>query len=162
MKLEIVPAYDRKNDIVELFTEYTAMLKATDPTVAEYLNIQNFDSELLHLQEKYCRLYLALYDGEIAGCIALHRLSDTDCEMKRLYVRPLYRGKKIGYRLASKLLLDAKELGYRRVYLDTLPYLERAIRLYEHMGFRVTDKYNDSPMAASIFMKYDFKTEEKA
>lgn len=155
MNIEIIPAYDRKENIVELFTEYTAMLQETDPTVAEYLSIQNYDSELFHLEEKYCRLYLALCDGEIAGCAALHKLNETDCEMKRLYVRPRYRGKKIGYSLASKLLLDAKELGYGSVYLDTLPYLENAIRLYEQMGFRITDKYNDSPMPTSIFMKYD-------
>lgn len=155
MKIEIIPAYDRKDDIAELFTEYTEMLKEKDPTVSEYLSIQNYDSELSHLEEKYCRLYLALCDGECAGCIAMRRLNETDCEMKRLYVRPRFRGKKIGETLVSTLITEAEEMGFHMMYLDTLPYLDSAIRLYERTGFHLTEKYNDSPMDTSIFMKHD-------
>lgn len=155
MKIEIINAYDRKGDIAELFTEYTEILKEKDPTVSEYLSIQNYDSELSHLEEKYCRLYLALWGGECAGCIAMRRLNETDCEMKRLYVRPRFRGKGIGETLVKRLLNDAKVMGFRAMYLDTLPYLDSAIRLYRRMGFHLTEKYNDSPMDTSIFMKHD-------
>lgn len=159
MGLQFVPAYDYVSEVGELFSEYTDMLIAGDPSFREYLEIQNYDEELAHLKDKYGlpygRLYLA-YDGEkLAGCIGLKKIDTQDCEMKRLYVRHGFRGKHIGSRLIERIIEDAREIGYSHMLLDTLPFLESAIHLYREYGFYETDSYNDSPMSTSIYMKLD-------
>lgn len=157
MQIQLVRAYDRENEIKALFSEYTDMLIAGDSRFAGYLGIQNYDEELAHLEHKYGepegRLYIALVDGRTAGCIALRRIDDARCEMKRLYVRPEFRGVHLGELLARKIIEDAREIGYKELLLDTLPFLESAIHLYEKLGFVFIDKYNDSPMDTSIYMK---------
>lgn len=159
--IEIVPAYNRKEEIARLFSEYTMMLIELDPEAKDCLNAQNFDDEILHFDEKYGepygRLYIALCDGKTAGCVALRKLDDDRCEMKRLFVRPTARGGGIGNMLVSKLISDAKEIGYREMLLDTLPCLESAIRLYTRMGFTQTERYNDSPKQETIYYKYDLQ-----
>lgn len=90
MDVKIISAYDHPREVGQLFSEYTHMLIAGDSTFRDYLAIQNYDEELKHLEVKYGqpegRLYLAYCDGQLAGCIGLRRMSETDCEMKRLYV----------------------------------------------------------------------------
>ncbi len=156
-KLAIVPAYGRPYDVKALFTEYTEMLIEGDPAFREYLSIQNYDREVAHLEEKYGppegRLYLALWDGALAGCIGMKRIDDERAEMKRLYVRPAYRGKKIGDALIERILADAKAAGYQRMLLDTLPFLGAALHLYRRHGFYEVPCYNDSPMNTSVFME---------
>ncbi len=159
MKLEFVKAYDRTEEVGRLFREYTDMLVAGDPKFKEYLEIQNYDEELRHLENKYGepygRLYLAYCDGELAGSIALRKLDDKTCEMKRLYVYPEFRGRGIARRLVEKIIADSREIGYSVMLLDTLPFLENAIRLYKSMGFYEIPCYNNSPMDNSIFLRYD-------
>lgn len=159
MELKIVPAYDFPKEISTLFSEYTEMLIAGDPLFQEYLNIQNYDEELEHLDIKYGlpsgRLYLAFCDRKLAGCIGLRKIDDQNCEMKRLYVRPAFRGKNIGGKLIQQILKDAKEIGYSHMLLDTLPFLKSAIHMYKAYGFYEIPSYNDSPMNTSIYMKLD-------
>lgn len=159
MKIEIVPAYNRTDDIRTLFTEYTDILSEGDAQFRDYLQIQNYDDEFEHPERKYGspggRLYIALCNEEAAGCVALRRLSDAACEIKRLYVRDSYRGHGIGNVLTDRLIQDAKQIGYRHILLDTFPFLERAIHMYKVRGFREIEKYNDSPMASTIYMKLD-------
>lgn len=159
MDIEIVAAYDHSQEIGIMFSEYTNMLVAGDGSFQKYLDIQNYDAELQHLETKYGnpygRLYLAYYDGKVAGCIGLQKIDKLNCEMKRLYVRPQFRGKKIGEELVQKIIEDAKEIGYSYMLLDTLPFLKPAIHMYKKFGFYIIDRYNDSPMSTSIFMKLD-------
>ena len=156
---EIVYGYEYKNEIRELFTAYTDMLVEHDAAFKAYLNIQNYDDEIEHLEHKYGlpegRLYLLRRDGKSAGCIALRKLDNERCEMKRLYVRPEYRGEKLGEVLVRKIIGDAREIGYKHMMLDTLPFLESAIHMYKKLGFYETDCYNDSPMDTTIFMRLD-------
>lgn len=98
---------------------------------------------------------MAYCNGEAAGCIGLKRIDETNCEMKRLYVRPQFRGKQIGKLLVQRIIIDAKEIGYSTMLLDTLPFLESAIRMYENYGFYTIDCYNNSPMSTSIYMRLD-------
>ena len=158
-ELKLVYAYDHPQEVGELFKEYTDMLIEGDSTFADYLSIQNYDEELKHLEVKYGmpegRLYLAYYEGKLAGCIGLRKIDTQNCEMKRLYVRPSFRGKKIGGFLVEKIIADAKEIGYAHMLLDTLPFLESACAIYQKTGFYEIPSYNDSPMDASIFMKLD-------
>ena len=122
MNLTICPAYDRPEEVKALFLEYTDFLLKSDPSFAAFLELQNYDRELDHLEEKYGmpkgRLYLALVDDAIAGCIALHPLSDTECELKRLYVKDAFRGQGIAEHLVEKLIDDAREMGYDAMLLD--------------------------------------------
>lgn len=159
MKIEIIPAYHKTDDVRTLFTEYTELLSEGDPEFRSYLKIQHYDDEFEHPEVKYRppegRLYLALCDGKTAGCVALRKLNERSCEIKRLYVRGAYRGHGIGNILTDKLIRDAKQIGYQSILLDTFPFLERAIHMYRVRGFREIEKYNDSPMESTIYMKLD-------
>ena len=159
MSIKIVPAYDHLQEIGSLFSEYTNMLIAGDTSFQKYLDMQNYNSELEHLEMKYGkpygRLYLAYYEGNVAGCIGLRKIDKHNCEMKRLYVRQQFRGKKIGEQLIQKIIADAKGIGYSYMLLDTLPFLETAIYIYKKFGFHTTERYNDSPLNTSIYMKLD-------
>ncbi|MBQ9092356.1 MAG: GNAT family N-acetyltransferase [Anaerotignum sp.] len=159
--LELVYAYDRKAEVGELFKEYTDMLIEGDSEFAEYLKIQKYDKELANPASKYGmpegRLYLAYVDEKLAGCVGLKKLDEEGqhCELKRLYVRPAFRGKKMGERLLDAILQDAKEIGYKAMLLDTLPFLKTAIEMYQRRGFYEIPCYNDSPIDSTIYMKID-------
>ena len=159
MELKIAPAYDNTQAVEALFSEYTNMLIEGDSTFQEYLELQNYDEELKHLEQKYGlpygRLYLAYCDDALAGCIGLRKIDEKNCEVKRLYVRPEFRGQHIGNILVQKIIEDAGEIGYSHMLLDTLPFLESAIHLYKAFGFYEIESYNNSPMETSIYMKRD-------
>lgn len=159
MALDIVYACDRPDEVLSLFSEYMDMLLEGDPSFAEYLQIQNYDEELRNLSHKYGlpdgRLYLAYWDGELAGSIALRKIDDERCELKRLYIKPAFRRRGIAKALVLRLIDDAREIGYRHMLLDTLPFLQTAIGMYQNLGFYEIDRYNDSPMDTSIYMKFD-------
>ena len=154
----IISAYDRIEDVRSLFSEYTDMLVSINPEFHLYLEIQHYDDEKENPSLKYAlpdgRLYLDISDDGIArGCIALRKLSDGKGEVKRLYVRPEYRGNGIATALVERIIEDARNIGYKELYLDTLPELESAVRLYKSFGFEETGQYNDSPVDKTIFMK---------
>lgn len=159
MSLEIVQAYNLKKEIKELFTEYTDLLIEGDSTFKDYLAVQNYDEELAHLEIKYGhphgRLYVAYYGEKLAGCVGLRKIDDKNCEMKRMYVRPEFRGKHIGDAMAKLVIADAKEIGYSHMLLDTFPFLKAAIQMYRGYGFYEIACYNDCPMADVVYMKLD-------
>lgn len=136
----------------ELFLEYQRALGVS-------LCFQGFEEELASLPGDYSpprgRLYLALASGKPAGCVALRPLFHRDGEMKRLYVRPAYRGSGLGRLLAERVVEDARSLGYDNLKLDTLPRMRAAQRLYEELGFRDTAAYNDNPVPGVRFMALD-------
>jgi putative acetyltransferase len=134
-----------------LFREYAAGLNID-------LCFQNFDQEVAGLPGNYApplgRLLLAIEGEQIAGCIALRRLSDSDCEMKRLYVRPEFRGQGLGKSFVITLLDAAREIGYERILLDTLPgKMDEAIVLYRSLGFREIAAYYHNPVKGALFME---------
>lgn len=159
MGLDIRLAYDDPGSIRELFKEYTDSLIAADQYVATVLQAQDFEAELEDIGKKYGqpdgRLYLAYWDGGLAGCIGLRKIDEQFCEMKRLYVRPQYRSQHIGSILVQKIIQDARDIGYGHILLDTLPFLESAIRMYQRIGFYETEKYNNNPMDGAVYMKMD-------
>ena len=161
MTVKIVLAYDRAADIRQLFEEYTAMLMADNEGFADYLQQQNYDAELADLSQKYGlpagRLYLAEVDGKAAGCVALRKLSADECELKRLYVRPEFRGCGLARKLLEKIISEARKIGYKTMLLDTLPSLQAALGLYEKYGFVETTAYNNAPSKKTIFMKLNLK-----
>ena len=135
----------------DLFREYGASLGFP-------LCFQNFEEELATLPGKYAfpagRLLLAFVDGAPAGCGALRPLNRDACEMKRLYVRPGYKGQGIGRQLAERLIAEAKLIGYARMRLDTIPaQMMEASRLYLALGFQEIPPYYNSPQAGTSYME---------
>lgn len=159
MDIKIVYGYDHSDDVRILFSEYTDMLVENDPEFKKYLDIQNYDDEINHLEQKYGmpegRLYLIYCNNFLAGCIALRKIDNHNCEMKRLYIRPAFRGNNLGSMLIEKIIADAKKTGYAYMLLDTLPFLHSAIHIYKKFGFYETESYNNSPMSTSVYMKLD-------
>ncbi len=157
MDLEFVLAYDMHDEIKKLFDAYTRMLVENEPGFDYYLGLQNYDDEVKDLRSKYGlpggRLYIAIFKGRVAGCIALRKFDEENCEMKRLYVKPDFRDKGIGRKLIDKLIEDGKEIGYKYMLLDTLPSLNIALSLYESYGFKVVPPHSHSPIENSIFMR---------
>ncbi len=159
MSIELVEAYTHKDEVKALFNEYTQMLIDGDNSFKDYLELQKYDHELEDLEDKYGlpygRLYLVFYDGVLAGCIGLRKLDNENCEMKRLYVKPQCRGKKIASFLVKNITEEARKIGYKHILLDTLPFLETAINMYKNYGFYEIESYNNSPMDNLIYLKYD-------
>ncbi len=124
---------------------------------------QSFDQELAGLPGDYAppegRLLLAECEGQLAGCVGLHRLNEEVCEMKRLYLRPAFRGKGLGRRLAEEILRQAGEIGYRRLRLDTVePVMKDAVAMYRRIGFREIAPYRENPMAGTLYLEVDLGT----
>jgi putative acetyltransferase len=137
----------------ELFLEYARSLGFS-------LCFQNFDEELSGLPGDYAppegRLLLAHYQGELAGCVALHPLSAEICEMKRLYLRPQFRGKGLGLILANRIIAEARKIGYRHMRLDTVePVMKDAVAMYRRLGFREIAPYCENPMAGTLYMELE-------
>jgi ribosomal protein S18 acetylase RimI-like enzyme len=133
-----------------LFLEYEAGLGVD-------LCFQGFDAELAGLPGVYAapagRLLLALDGSQIAGCVAMHPLGDEVCEMKRLYVRPAARGGGVGRALAGAVIEAARDRGYKRMRLDTLPQMVEAQPLYKLLGFREIEPYYENPVPGARFLE---------
>jgi putative acetyltransferase len=144
----------------ELFLEYAQSLGFS-------LCFQNFDVELANLPGDYAppdgRLLLAEFEGQFAGCVALHKLPTKDdsevtgydiCEMKRLYLRSQFRGKGLGRALADCIIAEARAIGYKRMRLDTVePVMKDAVAMYRRLGFREIAPYCTNPMPGALYME---------
>lgn len=121
------------------------------------LCFQDFEEELANLPGGYAlpegRLLLGTYRDQVAGCVALRKLSEGVCEMKRLYVRPDLRGLKIGRALAEAVIEQARSIGYARMRLDTVPSMNIARALYMSLGFKETSPYRHNPIEGAVFME---------
>ena len=134
----------------QLFEEYAAALGID-------LCFQNFGAELANLPGEYAppegRLFLAQAEDGFAGCVALRKIADSICEMKRLYVRPKFRKRNGGRLLADTVVNAAREIGYESMRLDTLSSLTAAIALYRSLGFRSIPAYYANPNPEVVFME---------
>ena len=138
-------------DARRLFREYEAWLGID-------LCFQSFEEELKSLPGKYAqpsgRLLLAVHNETTAGCIALRKIDDEMCEMKRLYVRDAFRGSGLGRKLIERVIEEAKEIGYKKMRLDTLPtQMPQAVKLYESYGFQKIEAYYENPHSETLFME---------
>ena len=133
-----------------IFKEYAASLDFD-------LDFQGFREELNSLPGQYAspggRLLIAMYGDKPAGCIALRKLSHGVCEMKRLYIKPQFRGLGIGRALTEAIIEEAKRIQYSRMRLDTVPSMEEARALYVSLGFKEIKPYRYNPIEGSQFME---------
>jgi ribosomal protein S18 acetylase RimI-like enzyme len=146
-------ADEQINEARQLFREYENWLGLD-------LCFQGFEQELAGLPGKYAkpdgRLFLAYSDDKLAGCIAMRKLDDGICEMKRLFVRDGFRGQQIGVSLIEMLIDEARAEGYFKMRLDTFPpKMGKAVSLYESHGFRSIAPYYENPHEGVLYMELD-------
>jgi len=137
----------------ELFQAYAQSLGFS-------LCFQNFDKELAELPGDYAppegRLLLAECEGQLAACVALHKLEPSICEMKRLYLRPQFRGQGLGRALAERIMAEARQIGYQRMRLDTVaPVMKDAVAMYRKLGFKEIAPYRPNPIAGALYMELE-------
>ncbi|MFH1941643.1 MAG: GNAT family N-acetyltransferase [bacterium] len=134
----------------ELFDEYVESLGFE-------LDFQDYRKEFDELPGEFApsegRLVLVLVDGQSAGCVGLRRMDDAVCEMKRMYVRPDFRGRGIGRGMAELLIEEARKIGYKTMRLDTIDSTREAISLYRSLGFREITPYRFNPMEGAKFFE---------
>ncbi|MBW1998420.1 MAG: GNAT family N-acetyltransferase [Deltaproteobacteria bacterium] len=125
------------------------------------LSFQNFDDEMKGFPGQYSPpvgcLYVALADDQPIGCVGVRRFEEGICEMKRLYVRPGFRGKKAGTLLAEAAMRWARAAKYKTMRLDTVSSMVRANDLYKALGFKETSPYRENPVEGAIFMELDLE-----
>jgi putative acetyltransferase len=136
------------DEIRVMMREYAAWLEVD-------LCFQNFEDELAGLPGDYAPPRGRLLIAESAGCVALRAINEETCEMKRLYVRPEYRGSGLGRRLIVAIMDEARAIGYARMRLDTMPKMDSAQRLYASLGFRDIAAYRYNPEPGARFLEVE-------
>ncbi len=153
--MQLVPAVsvDQLNLVRELLLEYWE-----NRNLARV--VMNFEQELAELPGSYAppdgRLFLAYCGTEASGCVALRKLGPDICEMKRLYLRPQFRGQGRGRFLAESIIQEAQKIGYRKMRLDTIrTNMQEAIGLYRQLGFKEIAPYRNNPLPGAMYMELD-------
>lgn len=152
--IEIRLAYEELDILKSLFNEYRLSFDYN-------LCFKNYEKEILNLPDRYGlpsgRLYIAYVDGYPAGCIGLRQFDKVSSEMKRLYLRPEFRGIGLGYKLARKVMEDSIAEGYKFILLDTLPSMTASHKIYKKLGFVEIAAYYNSTIKDTHYMRCDLQ-----
>jgi len=159
MRIESAESPQLIRMVRELFLEYSESLGVD-------LCFQGFAEELASLPGEYSRpegrLLLMMDEQQAVGCLALRPIGHNVCEMKRLYLRPEYRGKGAGRTLIDTLIRAAREIGYERMRLDTLPSMTKAIAIYRSLGFKEIPPYRVNPVVGASFLELNLSDHENS
>jgi ribosomal protein S18 acetylase RimI-like enzyme len=153
--VQVVPLAGKEHVALvrELFLEYAGYLRQRHGEVC----MGSYEKEVAELPGDYAPpsgcLLLAFANAQAAGCVGLRKIKDGTCEMKRLYVRPAFRGQQLGHRLATAVIDEARRLGYARIRLDTLPVMHEAIGLYQSLGFAGIESYSGHHPEGAVCME---------
>ena len=139
------------------YREARALLHEYEVEIEVDLCFQGFEQELETLERVYGppggRFFLLRQGERAAGCVAVRDLGGGICELKRLFLRPGFRGKGLGRKCAERIVQTARDMGYAAVRLDTLPSMDAAIALYRSMGFTEIAGYTENPCEGALFME---------
>lgn len=149
-KIKIVSGNENLSEVAKLFSEYKTELNADISFQAEDVTLEEISKIYAEPEGK---ILLAKVEEKFAGCIAFHKLKDESCELKRLFVRKNFRGLSIGKILLKKAIDEAKNSGYKEIFLDTLSTLESACKLYEKFGFEKISPYYYNPLKNVVYYK---------
>ena len=148
MKIKRAQIKAEIQEVESLFREYESFLNVD-------LCFQNFEDELANLPGKYSPprgdLLIGLDGEKIVGCVAVRKLDDDICEMKRLFVRQEARGTGLGRQLAQEIIVISQKLGYSLMRLDTLDRLTKAMHLYKTLGFKKIESYYENPLPGVVY-----------
>lgn len=146
-------------DSEEYLSEGRELLKEYAASLGFDLHFQEFQKELTEFPGEYAppsgRFLLVMQDDQPAGSVALRKISDSVCEMKRLFVRPEFRKKGIGRKLTEAVIDEARKMGYGHMRLDTVPFMKEAIALYLSLGFKEIESYRYNPIEGARFMELE-------
>ena len=152
-------ALEHREDMALLYQEYNELLLRTDPDFEACLAMQNFEREIEDLPVKYAppqSMLLIVYEGDVpAACAGIKYFDPGICELKRMYVRPAFRNRGLGRQLCELMFQEAQQRGYEKMYLDTMPGLASAVRMYRGFGFYEIAKYYPNPVENVIYLCYD-------
>jgi len=133
-----------------LFMEYAESLDFS-------LSFQNFEDEIECVPGKYQKpdgcIILAWEKLDCIGCVCMRPLNDTSCEIKRLYVKPTFRGRGLGQLMTRKIIRYSKERNYTKILLDTITSMKTAIKIYKSLGFVETEPYYNNPLPDVVFFE---------
>lgn len=150
-----------KANTIELITQAKTLFIEYAESLNFNLCFQNFNAELESFPDQYSsptgNLLLALSDNKAIGCVGIRYFEKDVCEMKRLYVKPKYRGKNAGKELAVSAIKSGRALGYKYMRLDTLSSMEIANHLYKLLGFMEISPYRNNPIDGAIYMELDLR-----
>ena len=146
-------------DSDELVSKTKALFEEYASSLGFDLSFQNFEEEMATFPQQYSPpkggLCIAQCRNEIVGCVGIRDLSTDKCEMKRMYVKPKHRGKGLGRALANSIINKARNLGYTKMRLDTIPSMKAACSLYESLGFKEIESYSFNPIEGAKFMELE-------
>ena len=149
-EVKIVSGNENLKEVAKLFSEYKIELNVDISFQAEDITLEEISKIYAEPEGK---ILLAKVEEKFAGCIAFHKLKDKSCELKRLFVRKNFRGLSIGKILMKKAIEEAKNSGYKEIYLDTLSTLKSACKLYEKLGFEKISPYYHNPLQNVIYYR---------
>jgi GNAT superfamily N-acetyltransferase len=146
----------------EQIDQARAMFREYETWMDKALCFRDFEKELTELPGVYApedgRLLLGFFEDKLAGCVALRRLDENTCEMRRLFLRLEFHGKGLGRELAQKIIDEARSIGYTKMRLNTLPgKMDKALALYRSFGFREIPTYTNYPIPGAMFLELELK-----
>lgn len=143
------------SNLIREFSEWHRASHESDlELIKKYFDEKAFDAELSDPSKKYVAVLIAFEEEDLCGCVALVRMNEDDCEMKRMFVRPSHQRKGIGHALGEAILAEARAMGFKRMLLDTSIHQKAAQSLYAELGFTRRSAYYEMPQEVEDWLVF--------